>query len=105
MDAGNDLGAVYERRKRPLRWAPTAEKVMLCIVHSGKHRRSRRERTSSGGNEKGTGNLRKTGEGDLHGVYYTFSVTVDGKPEKPEISMQRGRCNGKRRYGSRFGKD
>ncbi len=77
---GDDLGAVWSKEKTSFRvWAPTASSVVLNLYKAG-----------SGSNlidsypmkqdVKGTWYLEQTG--DLNGVYYTYSVTVDGNTQE-----------------------
>ncbi len=77
---GDDLGAVYSAEKTNFRvWAPTAEKVVInfyeagdgdCLIESA-------DMTAA---EKGTWTYEKTG--DSHGIYYTYSVTVNGNTKE-----------------------
>lgn len=77
---GDDLGAVYSAEKTNFRvWAPTAEKVVInfyeagdgeCLIESA-------DMTAS---EKGTWVYEKTG--DANGIYYTYSVTVNGNTKE-----------------------
>ena len=77
---GNDLGAVYSKQQTSFRlWAPTAEKVQICFYANG-----------DGGEaieiqdmvpaEEGTWLYEKSG--DLHKLYYTYLVTVDGTTQE-----------------------
>ena len=72
---GDDLGAIWSKDDTKFRvWAPTASNVVLNLYEEG-----------SGGNPmesfpmtqdiNGTWIANKTG--DLHGIYYTYLVTVD----------------------------
>ena len=75
---GDDLGATWTEEKTSFRlWAPTASAVTINLYESG----------TAGTNDligqiemtadvKGTWIAEK--DGDLNGVYYTYSVTVDG---------------------------
>lgn len=77
---GDDLGAVYSAEKTNFRvWAPTAEKVVInfyeagdgdCLIESA-------DMTAA---EKGTWSYEKTG--DANGIYYTYSVTVNGSTKE-----------------------
>lgn len=77
---GDDLGAVYCTEKTNFRvWAPTAEKVAInfyeagdgdCLIESA-------DMTAA---EKGTWIYEKTG--DANGIYYTYSVTVNGSTKE-----------------------
>lgn len=67
---GNDLGAVWSKTATRFRvWAPTATEVKLNLYPSGQALPMTR-------GEKGT--WVRTVEGDLEGVYYTYTATVDG---------------------------
>ena len=74
---GDDLGAVYSKEKTAFRvWAPTAENVALNLYENGDGD-CLIETINMTPDVKGTWVYEK--EGDLNGVYYTYSVTVDGK--------------------------
>ena len=67
---GNDLGAVWSKTATRFRvWAPTATEVNLNLYPSGRVIPMAKA-------EKGTWVC--TVEGDLEGVYYTYTATVDG---------------------------
>ena len=77
---GNDLGANYSKEKTIFKvWAPTAEEVELNLYNKG----SEEEKSSYC---IGTFSMRLTEkgiwtvkvEGDLHGTYYTYTVTANG---------------------------
>lgn len=74
---GNDLGAVWTKEATRFRvWAPTASQVILRLYRSG----SQEDLLHSVPmflEEKGT--WVTSVKGDLHGVYYTYEVTVDGE--------------------------
>ena len=71
---GDDLGATWSKDKTAFRlWAPTATEVIINFFESGKGDK-RLESIPMNKDVKGTWYLEKTG--DLHGVYYTYSVTV-----------------------------
>lgn len=96
---GNDLGAVYEKEKTTFKvWAPTAEKVMLHLYTAGsKGEAGEQELLRVEMEKREQGIYEKLVEGDLHGVYYTFSVTVDGKTrETGDIYAKAAGVNGKR---------
>ncbi|MBE5965393.1 MAG: type I pullulanase [Lachnospiraceae bacterium] len=72
---GDDLGAVWTKEKTTFRlWAPTATEVLLNLYETG-NGNDRIESIPMNPDVKGTWYLEKTG--DLNGVYYTYSVTVD----------------------------
>lgn len=81
---GNDLGAVYTKEKTTFKvWAPTASRVSLCLYTKG----SRRELGDSFIGEyemeaSDRGVFAYEASGDLHGTYYTYKVTVDGKTKE-----------------------
>lgn len=71
---GDDLGATWSKDKTAFRlWAPTATEVIINLFESGKGDK-RIESIPMNKDVNGTWYLEKTG--DLHGVYYTYSVTV-----------------------------
>lgn len=73
---GNDLGAVYAKDHTSFRlWAPTAESVELCFYANGDGGEAD-EVVQMEKSEGGTWFYVK--EGDLHKLYYTYKVTVDG---------------------------
>ncbi len=76
---GQDLGAIYQKEKTSFRvWAPTAEKVMLRLYKEGTPKvNDLIEEIAMKRDVFGTWVVTKTG--DLHGVYYTYLVTVDGR--------------------------
>lgn len=77
---GNDLGQTYTDEKTILRvWAPTASEVKLNLYEAG-------EGDCLIDTYPMTKDVQGTWvyelEGDQHGVYYTYSVTVDGNTEE-----------------------
>ena len=97
--AGNDLGAVYEKEKPTFKvWAPTAEKVMLHLYTAGSTGEAgEKELLQVEMKKREQGIYEKQVKGDLHGVYYTFSVTVDGETrETGDIYAKAAGVNGKR---------
>ena len=97
--AGNDLGAVYEKEKTTFKvWAPTAEKVMLHLYTAGSTGEAgEKELLQVEMEKREQGIYEKQVKGDLHGVYYTFSVTVDGETrETGDIYAKAAGVNGKR---------
>lgn len=97
--AGNDLGAVYEKEKTTFKvWAPTAEKVMLHLYTAGSTGEAgEKELLQVEMKKREQGIYEKQVKGDLHGVYYTFSVTVDGETrETGDIYAKAAGVNGKR---------
>jgi pullulanase len=75
--SGDDLGALWSEDKTYFRlWAPTAERVQLNLFHTGdkpdlyvSHEMVKEE----------FGTWIMTVDGNLHGVYYTYSVTIEGQ--------------------------
>ena len=95
----NDLGAVYEKEKTTFKvWAPTAEKVMLHLYTAGSTGEAgEKELLQVEMKKREQGIYEKQVKGDLHGVYYTFSVTVDGETrETGDIYAKAAGVNGKR---------
>ena len=73
---GNDLGAVYTKQNTHFRlWAPTAERVRICFYQNGDGGEAL-EIKDMYQDEAGTWVYAKSG--DLHTLYYTYLVTVDG---------------------------
>ena len=75
---GDDLGATWTKEKTSFRlWAPTASEVVINLYKSGTAGTDDRiDTVPMTADVKGTWVAEKTG--DLNGVYYTYSVTVDG---------------------------
>lgn len=75
----NDLGAVWSREKTTFRvWAPTAQKVKVKLYRTGDYRAKDLLTTLDMKPDiEGTWVLEING--NLHGVYYTYQVTADGK--------------------------
>ena len=76
---GNDLGAKWTKDETIFRvWAPTAEQVLLNLYQTGDlDREDLIEQIPMRKNVKGTWRLLK--EGDLNGIYYTYTVLRDGE--------------------------
>ena len=75
---GDDLGAVWTADSTTFRvWAPTAESVTLRLFESGKsYVDDLTEEIEMTPDANGTWVAAKSG--DLNGIYYTYSVVVDG---------------------------
>lgn len=75
---GNDLGAVWSEKATAFRvWAPTADKVVLNLYRTGNPDADDLiEQIPMEKDVKGTWTVGKSG--DLNGVYYTYTVTVEG---------------------------
>ena len=82
---GDDLGAVWTKEKTTFKvWAPTADKVEVCLYESGEVKEEAANQQESTiktlpmtKGEKGVWSAEEAG--DLNGTYYTYKVTVDGK--------------------------
>ena len=77
---GNDLGQTYSDEKTTLRvWAPTASEVKVNLYDAG-------EGDCLTGSYPMTKDVQGTWvcelEGEQHGTYYTYSVTVDGQTKE-----------------------
>ena len=74
----DDLGAVWSKNATTFRvWAPTAESVKVNLYESGKgYVKDLMESLEMTPDIKGTWTLSK--DGDLNGVYYTYSVVIEG---------------------------
>lgn len=75
---GNDLGATWTKSRTDFRvWAPTAEAVSVILYDSGTDsKKNIIDTIEMTPDVNGTWIAAKTG--DLRGVYYTYSVVVDG---------------------------
>lgn len=76
---GDDLGATWTKKATTFRvWAPTAEKVVVNLYETGNPDAADCVgQVSMKKDVKGTWIAEK--KGDLNGVYYTYSVSVNGK--------------------------
>jgi len=94
---GKDLGAVWKSDATFFRlWAPTAQQVSLRLYRSGDPR-SEDKIGEFPMTQSDNGTWTVTREGDLHGVYYTYLVTVDGlSRESPDPYGQASGINGHR---------
>lgn len=74
----DELGAIWEKEKTVFRlWAPTAEAVTLNLYQSGeKEKQDLLESVPLQRDKKGIWMLEK--QGDFSGVYYTYSVRING---------------------------
>jgi len=79
---GNDLGAVWTKEATAFRvWAPMAEKVMLNLYQTGDPETADLlEQFDMKKDVKGTWIAKKNG--DLNGIYYTYTVWNEGKVEE-----------------------
>lgn len=77
---GDDLGAVYTSKQTSFKvWAPTAEKVVINFYEKGEGD-CLIESVDMTKQEKGIWSYEKSG--DANGIYYTYSVTVDGSTKE-----------------------
>lgn len=92
---GRDLGCTYTKESTAFRvWAPTAEKVELCLYEKGDGDCLEKELPMSA-DVKGTWYLRL--DGDLQGLYYTYKITVEGMTrETMDIYAKAAGVNGER---------
>lgn len=75
----NDLGAIWSPEKTAFRvWAPTAQKVRVKLYRTGDYK-AKDLLTSLEMKPDAEGTWIAEKKGDLHGVYYTYQVTIDGK--------------------------
>lgn len=116
---GKDLGAVWGREGTGFKlWAPLAERVELCLYGQdggdgsgeigGKAHGKLRGAETEGetpvsilpmtpGSEEEPGVWRLDCPGDLHGIYYDYLVTVEGKTVRSADPYARAcGCNGRR---------
>ena len=77
---GNDLGATYSSTGTTFRlWAPTAEAVSVVLYATGSDAEAGAEKLDTYSMTKDVnGTWLVTVGGDLNGIYYTYSVNVDG---------------------------
>ena len=74
-----ELGAIYHKHQTTFKlWAPTATEVVLITYPSGHNGIGHAHPLTLDKN----GVWVKTLPGDLHGVYYTYRVTVEGKTQE-----------------------
>ena len=92
---GNDLGAVYSKQNTHFRlWAPTAERVRICFYAAGDGGEAI-EIKDMHKDEGGTWVYAKSG--DLHKLYYTYLVTVNGCEQETNDPYSKATgVNGKR---------
>ncbi len=92
---GTDLGAVYTKASTSFRvWAPTAQQVKLCLYEAGNGGEAF-EVAEMKKDVNGTWLYKK--DGDLHKVYYTYIVEVDGKAQETNDPYAKAAgVNGKR---------
>ena len=97
---GNDLGATYSKEKTDLRvWAPTAVDVSVNLYHTGNPETETAPYDTVYPTKApdGKGPRLAAPEGDMNGVYYTYSVTTDtAVNEAPDPYGRTAGVNGKR---------
>ncbi len=76
---GNDLGATWSKDATTFKlWAPTADAVSVNLYKEGEAGKDDKiETVEMEKGDKGVWSVEKSG--DLNGVYYTYTVQVDGK--------------------------
>ena len=85
---GNDLGAVYTKQSTQFRlWAPTADSVRICFYATGDGSEAV-EVQDMQADEGGTWVYTK--EGDLHQLYYTYLVNVNGNEQETNDPYGKG---------------
>lgn len=94
----NDLGAVYSRERTVFKvWAPTASEVSLQLYTTGSVQEGGRLLLCTQMQREGQGIYKTAVEGDLHGLYYTYTVTADGQSaETGDIYARAAGVNGTR---------
>lgn len=97
---GDDLGSVYTKESTSFKvWAPTASKVSLNIYTTGSDDEEGAKKVSAADMsfDSGSGVWSTIVQGDLAGMYYTYSVTVNGKTnETVDIYAKAAGVNGNR---------
>ena len=97
---GDDLGAVYTKDSTTFKvWAPTASTVLLNLYSTGSDDEDGAEKLSQTVMDYDTENgvWSVTAQGDLNGVYYTYSVTVNNEEnETVDIYAKAVGVNGNR---------
>ncbi|GHU82878.1 hypothetical protein AGMMS50284_5480 [Clostridia bacterium] len=98
--SGNDLGAVYSKASTTFKvWAPTASAVTLNLYKTGSDTEKGAAKISSSKMQynSGVGMWSLTEQGDLAGVYYTYTIAADGKEnEVTDIYAKAVGVNGNR---------
>lgn len=76
---GNDLGAEWTKESTTFKvWAPTAEAVSVNLFKEGEAEKDDKiETVEMKKGKNGVWSIEKSG--DLNGIYYTYTVKVDGK--------------------------
>lgn len=93
---GNDLGANYSKDKTVFKvWAPTAEDILLKLYSNGSEEEGSHcfKSIIMSNIEKGVWMVEV--EGDLHGIYYTYTVNANGnKNETGDVYAKACGVNG-----------
>lgn len=85
--SGSDLGASYSKASTSFKvWAPSASNVVLNLYTRGSDKEQGSSKISSTTMTKNSSNgtWSTTINGDQNGIYYTYSVTVNGKTEETQ---------------------
>lgn len=92
---GDDLGSICKEGVTSFRvWAPTAERVVLCLYKKGTGNNLTQEILMQ---KQQNGTWYYLVEKDLHGVYYTYQIDIDGKTnEVVDVYAKAAGVNGER---------
>lgn len=95
---GDDLGATYTKEKTTLRvWAPTAVDVSVNLYRSGNPATEAAPYQTVYMEKSDKGTWVATLDGDMEGIYYTYTVTTDtAVNEAPDPYGRSAGVNGKR---------
>lgn len=81
--SGNDLGAVYSPSETQFKvWAPTASAVSVNLYDAGAAGEGNCIKTQAMTGSKENGVWTTVIPGDLNGIFYTYSVTVDSETKE-----------------------
>ena len=97
---GNDLGAVYDKKKTWFKlWSPLAENIILHLYKEGDSCKSESFPMKKG--KQGVWEYQMLG--NCHGIYYDFTVIIDGiSYQTADPYAKACNCNG---FRSKFRKD
>ncbi len=92
---GNDLGSICKEGVTSFRvWAPTADRVILCLYKEGTGDNLIQEILME---KQENGTWYYLAEKDLHGVYYTYQIDIDGQTnEAVDVYAKAAGVNGER---------
>lgn len=92
---GNDLGSICKEGVTSFRvWAPTAERVILCLYKEGTGDNLIQEILME---KQDNGTWYFLAEKDLHGIYYTYQIDIDGQTnEAVDVYAKAAGVNGER---------